>query len=59
MQTPVLEFIPLFLISEFATGYYLTLNFQVSHISPEAAFLDVSKPTYVQLPACLRQPSTV
>jgi len=35
------EFLLLFAIAEIITGYYLTLNFQVSHISPSAAFPNI------------------
>jgi len=37
------EAIILFLISEFISGWYLALNFQVSHISPSAAFPDLAE----------------
>jgi hypothetical protein len=35
----------LFLVAEFVTGYWLTFNFQVSHVSTEAEFFynDVDK----------------
>jgi len=35
-----------FLIAEFTTGYYLTFNFQVSHVSPSAAFPSVATVTF-------------
>jgi fatty acid desaturase len=39
-RVPSVEYWALFLIAEWTTGYYLTFNFQVSHISPALAFPD-------------------
>lgn len=33
-----------FFIAEFATGYYLAFNFQVSHVSPAAVWPDIQSP---------------
>ncbi len=41
---PFSTFIVLFLIAEFTTGYYLAFNFQVSHVSPEVAWPDITQP---------------
>jgi len=40
LEVPLAHVLALGLISELVTGYYLTLNFQVSHISPALAFAD-------------------
>jgi len=40
------EFIILSLIAETVTGYYLTFNFQVSHVSPVADFPEYEKPKF-------------
>lgn len=37
----VVEFLTLFVISEFITGYYLAFNFQVSHVSPAVDFPEI------------------
>ena len=39
------EFLPLFLTMELMTGYYLTFNFQVSHVSTEVDWPEPSKDT--------------
>ncbi|GAV01754.1 hypothetical protein RvY_12413 [Ramazzottius varieornatus] len=42
-----LPFLCLFLLIEFVTGYFLTFNFQVSHISPLAEFPDGQGASFV------------
>jgi fatty acid desaturase len=37
-RIPVGEYFLLFVISEMSTGWWLTFNFQVSHVSPQLAF---------------------
>jgi fatty acid desaturase len=44
LAVPPREYLALFLVSEFVTGWYLTLNFQVSHVSPPADFPDSTAP---------------
>jgi fatty acid desaturase len=39
-QLDIASFLALSLLAEFITGYYLTFNFQVSHVSPLAEFPD-------------------
>jgi fatty acid desaturase/cytochrome b involved in lipid metabolism len=39
-QLDIASFLALSLLAEFTTGYYLTFNFQVSHVSPLAEFPD-------------------
>lgn len=38
------SFLWTFFVAEFATGYYLAFNFQVSHVSPQAVWPDVHFP---------------
>jgi len=35
------QYVALFFISEFTTGYYLAFNFQVSHVSPSVEFPEI------------------
>jgi len=41
---PHTHFWTTFLIAEFTTGYYLAFNFQVSHVSPQAVWPDITIP---------------
>eukprot|EP00455_Lapot_gusevi_P009201 TRINITY_DN1410_c0_g1_i3.p2 TRINITY_DN1410_c0_g1~~TRINITY_DN1410_c0_g1_i3.p2 ORF type:complete len:448 (+),score=165.22 TRINITY_DN1410_c0_g1_i3:110-1453(+) len=43
LNLPASQFWALFFVSEFATGYWLTFNFQVSHVSPLAVFTDLKE----------------
>jgi len=42
----VSQFLLLSLLAEVTTGYYLTFNFQVSHVSPPAEFPDYEQPQF-------------
>jgi len=44
LGTDATSFWVTFFIGEFATGYYLAFNFQVSHVSPEAVWPDIQQP---------------